>query len=246
MKTINNSILFLVAIGTTLGLNSDADADRYNTQVNYDLVIQHSHDLEDIAADLKDCFRSEFRQSRYYGKLISRSNRLKNRSHSLHKHGVSHGTCNWQNEIEQIDELVCNLGEFVDQAIYRTQTGCDPPICRNTMRTVRRLLGKAEYHTAGLKKSFYNVSVNRPRCGTPTYNAPILEQTAPSFTPGQGIGYGVYRNGSFNTRNDWTQNYRTTHERSLSNRLAQSYGQNYGSKKGFEVNVGGFKFYVNK
>ena len=233
-----NKILSLtLATIFTISLTGNLSADPYgNYDVRYNLVVSHAHDLEYIADDLKDCFRDQFRHSRLYGKLISRSNKLRNRARSLHRHGVSRGTCNWHQEIHRIYDLVCELDRLVDEAIIRSRSGYDGPLCGNTVRTVRRLVSKANYHASGLKDALFRVNL-RPR-----FDNPIINQPAPNFPPA-GVG--------FNRGNDFiNQYYANSNRRNFApNRSTCGVGNRSGldfDRNGFSVNTGGLRFYVDR
>ncbi|MEM9412345.1 MAG: hypothetical protein AAGA30_14620, partial [Planctomycetota bacterium] len=190
----------IAPIVTLFAISGSAFADRYANSVRYDLVVQHAHDLEYIATDLKDCFRNQFRGTRNYGKLISRSNKLRNRSRDLYRHGVARGNCNWQVEIQRLDDIVCELNDLVDETIFRSRRGYGAPLCGNAVRTVRRLMGKAEYHVRELQRSLFQVGTRSFK--QPVFQPNILESPAPSYLPPTGIhrtqtgiGSGVYRSG---------------------------------------------------
>ena len=224
-------ILSLITTMSLLSINQ-ANADRYAGQVNYDLIVQHSLDLEYIAADLKECYRDSFRHSPFYGKLVSRTARVKNLSHRLHRHGVKRGTCNWNSEIYRLDELVAELRDFTNQAIIRSRY--DHPICSTAVRTARRLLAKADFHVNGLRKSLY--VVQRPVYREPTCRGPVYNQSAPNYDPRLNFGY----------RSSGGGNY-TSHkiQKRLNNQFRPNPLSNYSQTPGLSFNVGGLKFHLN-
>ena len=236
-------VITLFIIGGT------ATADRYADQVRYDLVVQHSHDLQYIAADLKDCFRDQFRRSRNYGKLISRSNKLKNRARDLHRHGVARGTCDWRDSIQRLDDVVCDLNDLLDEAIYRSRRGYDAPLCGNAVRTARRLLGKAEYHIRELRNSLYRVNVRAYK--QPAFEAPVLNGPAPNYVPRgvqYGIGSGVYRS-TPTYKPHWTQskfNNTPRYNPPVKNYYTRGWNGIDFDRQGVALNIGGFKFHFDQ
>ncbi len=239
MNQLQKTHSMLLATVVALGLTSTASADRplpYNP--NYDQIVRHATDLEYVASNLKDCFRDQFRGSRLYGKLISKANRLRNRARSLQRHGASRGNCNWGHEIRQLDDLVCGLRAGLDEAVQRSRTGYDRPICRSAIRTASNLLNKAEWHVNALQRSL--VRVQRPSNFGPHWNAPIVPRPAPQFGPAPGLGYGNgFRTNDFHRNQVLANRSRTLGHSTRGFSRIEPYGN------GLAVNIGGFRFHVN-
>lgn len=214
----------VLATFLTLSMTTTLSADKYsNYKVKYDLVVSHANDLEYIAADLKDSFRNQFRHSRVYGKLISHTNKLKNLARSLHRQAVSHGSVNWYQDIYRIYDLVCDIDSLVDDAVYRAKNGYDRVYLNgNSVRSVKRLIGKADYNAKGLKKALYQSK--RSVYKRPTYNQP-----APNYSPSRTSNY---QKQLYSSKRPVYQNYSRN-------------GVDF-NRKGVAVNIGGFKFHVNK
>ena len=180
------SLLF-ASLFTTLLVAQNAAADRHQFRpyVNYDLLCESAEGLQYVAHELKDCFAREFRRSGYYGKLVSKSNRIKHVAKRIHRRGQTRSTCNWRSEIQVLDDLVCELSDIVDKSLYYNR-GCDP-ICPLTVRKVRLLLRKADYFVNALESSMRQIeytngaSCYRPR---PITREPLrYNEVAPAYAP---------------------------------------------------------------
>ncbi len=180
MKTYKTTLVLSLIAAISLLTFGQASADRYAKKfnVNYDLVVQHAYELECIAHDLKGCFRDQFRSSPLYGKLISRTNKIKNQAHRLHRFGTSHGKCNWNDEISRLNELVYELKSYLDESIHRNRY--DRSVHSTAFRTVKSLLKKAEYSAAALQHAIQYSP--RPVHRAPVNHDPIYEP-APSYAP---------------------------------------------------------------
>lgn len=193
--------LVLTSVFTWLLINPAANADhnQYNTSVNYDLLCQSADGLQYTALDLKDCFSAEFRHTGYYGKLVSRTSRIKNIANRLHRRGLARSTCNWQAEIQTLDGLVCELDSLVDEAVYYNRGY--RPICPTTLRKVRSLLAKARIHVNGLERSLRNIEYSS---GSSCYGyarpLPVIgngphryDHVAPGYIPRNELGRRTHR-----------------------------------------------------
>ena len=107
MKTIKTTLaLTLMTAMSFAAVPAEAQQYRTHVSVNYDLLIQHSHDLEYLAEELRICFRDSFRHSPFYGKLISRTAKIKSRAASLYRNASSHGSHDWSGDIHRLEELL--------------------------------------------------------------------------------------------------------------------------------------------
>lgn len=266
--------LILITLFTmTVTFSSPTSADKYRFDVSYDLVVDHSYEIQYIADELKDCFRQEFRHSKFYGKLRSKAGTIKHRAHRLHRYGVDHGNCKWEDEIHRIDRLVCDLSDSFDATIAYSRHG-HGHVSGNAIRTARKLIRKLDYHVAGLKNSIRRVEYNvgRPAYVEPSYGPvlyeknlgqPIIEQYAPSYAPNSSLNFGVYHSGkthykpvvkksytkSYSNRNAYTHS-RKSHGKKHAKRVHGGYGQShYGKGHGntsVALQIGGFKIHLNK
>ena len=191
-------LTFLIApifLALAAGQSANADHQRFSTSVNYELLCRSAEGLQYIAHDLRDCFTAEFRRADDYGKLISRSNRLKQGAKRLHRRGLSRSTCNWRSEIQRLDDLICELGTLVDKSVYASRRYS--PICPVTLRKVRFLLNDAQRHVAKLERSLRQIEyTDGPGC----YARPAIIQqplrfndVAPAFPPVGDFGRRSYR-----------------------------------------------------
>ena len=264
MNRSTKTTLFLITLFSTSAIfSSHASADGYRYNVNYDYVIEHSHDLQYIAEDLKDCIREQFRGAKYYGKLRSNAGTIKHRAHRLHRIGVDHGNCRWDHDIARLDRLVCELSDNFEASIAYSRRGYDRPISRNAERTVRKLIRKANYHVTCLKDSYHRVEqhVERPVYVEPSYSPviyeekfhqPIIEQPAPNYAPNVGIELGVYRSGKTYGNHRAVKNSYTTSQRSHSykphgkSKSKKAYSRGHHGKaydKSVALQFGGFKIH---
>lgn len=192
-----NLSLILTSVFTLLLFNPAANADhsRYNSYVNYDLLCESADGLQYVAQDLKDCFSADFRQTGYYGKLISRTSRIKHLAKRLHRRGLAKSTCNWRAEIQTLDDLVSELDALVEKSVYYNRT-CNP----QAVRKVRSLLRKAQYQISALERSLRNIEyTSGPSCYGPrprpvTGNRPLrYDDVAPGYIPRNDLGHRVNR-----------------------------------------------------
>ena len=168
MNNYKRISLLSASLFATLVASQSVDADRhpYRSYVNYDLLCESAEGLQYAAVELKDCFAREFRRSGYYGKLASRTSRIKHVAKRIHRRGQARTTCNWRSEIQILDDLVCELSGIVDKSLYYNR-GCDP-ICPATVRKVRSLLAKADYFVKALERSLRQIEyTNGPSCYQP-------------------------------------------------------------------------------
>jgi hypothetical protein len=235
MNPTKTILILLTVIAISALAANNANANRFAYDVNYDLIVQHSRDLECVAADLKDCYRDNFRYSPLYGKLNSRTSRIKSLARRLNRHGDSRGSCNWNNEINRMDELVCELRDYTSEAIYRNRFA--RPICSSGIRKIRKLLAKTEFHVTHLKRAL--IASPTPVCNEPpVFHRPRYNQPAPAYTPrgtdfGHSAGRGIYNYHPH--RNSFNDIYRA---RQLSDYRSGS--------PGFTFDVGGLQFHVNR
>lgn len=178
MNTNKRLSLFFATAIVSLVVTQTASAsyNGFNSYVNYDLLCQSADGLQVTANDLKGCFAAEFRHSDYYGKLASRSNRIKHAAKRLHQRGLSKSTCNWRSEIQSLDDLVCELRTLVGKSVHYSHD-CDP-ICQATVRKIRLLMVNADRYVNGLQRALRRAEhVSRPN--SYYHNGPRYRETAP-------------------------------------------------------------------
>lgn len=223
MSTSKRLSLLIATLIMSLVTTQGASANKYpsNPYVNYDLLCQSADSLQYAANDLKDYFAADFRHTGHYGKLVSRSNRIKHAAKRLHRRGLSKSAYNWRSEIQKLDDLVCELAALVDKSVYYSRG--HHAIHPKTLRNVRSLMVSADQYVTGLERSLRKVNRHnsssygkKSRYSNP---APVIIQeplryndVAPSYAPRSQSGR--------NYRPSYRENYTRHHYRDLGSKFA--------------------------
>ena len=253
-RPANITLLLISMFTMSATFNSSASANHQRFNVNYDLVIEHSHDLEYIAEELKECIGDQFRNAKYYGKLRSKAGTIKHRAHKLYRFGVDRGNCRWDNEINRLDRLVCDLSDIFDASVAYSRHGYDQPIHGSAERRVRKLIRKASHQISCLKDSYHLVKqhVSKPVYVEPSYSPVVYQQKV--HHPVQNVGgkYGVPRSGKNYGKHAVKKSYANNRRppsykpHAKSKKLYGHGGGYHGRDKSIVLQAGGFKIQFNR
>ena len=178
-------LLVVAFMATTIFTTSTADASMHNKlrqDIKYATACSNTKRLQEIGADLRSAFASDFRQSGVYRKLAWNAGKLKRQSARLHRIANRKSECRWEKQIQNLDQIVYTLEQYVAEAHKRIAHRIDPP-CYSSALHVDNMLEEASQLVAGLKVA---AGVDEIVVERQEYSSEPSQQfeIAPSYNPG--------------------------------------------------------------
>ena len=135
-KLTTNKLIVALTFGLIFGFGADVKADHRS-----DVVRAHADKLQCAADNLRDEFKSHFKGTRKYGKLISLNAQIKSRAAAVERR-VKRDPCyrTMDRDLKKLSELSCELAAVFEEALVLNARCEGRPIKGDTIHVTEQIV----------------------------------------------------------------------------------------------------------
>lgn len=189
-NSIFKSGLRLLILGVLAVVPSNADGQTYTgVSARTQILLDHAAQLRCATDHMKDEIKTHFRRSRNYGKMLAANSRVKSRSAAIARRVKRDARYKkLGKDLQQLDEVVCQLNELFEDALIRAAKGIDKPILSDTHHVALKLYRMRDI-SQWMLASLNGAAVVYTRSPTPVvqpeYGVPVTRDYSELVAPGE-------------------------------------------------------------